>query len=175
MARSNIAATLAIALGLATGAATPISYAGTDDFRIAVDNPSATTITGGRVRFKMTLTSIGGFSGEVTPDVEEGSLPPGAIADWSSSHVKVPPNGSATAFLTIRILVGTPPGIYQIALQGAGGLVTHVAPPVVLTVMPPAPGTITATFSTGRPSASARSASAGWAPLAAQWSTPPPP
>jgi hypothetical protein len=149
MIRLNITATLAIALGLLTCAAPPISYAGTDDFRITVDNPSATTVTGGQVRFKMTFTSVGGFSGEVRPNV--GSLPLGAIADWSSSRVKVPPNGSATAFVTIRVLVETPPGIYQIAVQGAGGSVTHVGPAIVLTVTPPAPGTITATLSPDRP------------------------
>jgi hypothetical protein len=63
----------------------------------------------------------------------------------------VPPNGSATAFVTIRILVETPPGIYQIAVQGAGGSVTHVGPAIFLTVTPPAPGTITATLSPDRP------------------------
>jgi hypothetical protein len=150
MTRSNITATSAIALGLFTGAPPPISYAGTDDFRITVDSPSATTITGGQVRFKMTFTSVGGFSGVVRPNVSKESLPPGAIADWSSFRVKVPPNGSASAFLTIQILVETPPGVYQIALQGAGGLVTHVAP-IVVTVTPPPPGTITAAFSPEQP------------------------
>ena len=151
MTRSNIAMTLAIALGLVTGAAAPISHAGTGDFRITVDDPGATTVTGGRVRFKMTVTSVDGFSGAVRLAVPEGSLPRGAITDWASANLKVPVNGSATVVMTIWTLIETPPGVYEIALHAAGGLVTHVAPPIVLTVTPPAPGTITATLSPERP------------------------
>jgi hypothetical protein len=151
MTRSNIAAILAIALGLVTSAPAPISHAGTGDFRITVDDPGATTVTGGRVRFKMTVTSVDGFRGVVRLAVPEGSLPRGAITAWSSADLKVPLNGSATAVMTIRTLIETPPGVYEIALHAAGGLVTHVAPTIVLTVTPPAPGTITATLSTERP------------------------
>jgi len=83
--------------------------------------------------------------------VPEQSLPPGASADWSSSRVKVPANGSATTVVTIWTLINTPPGVYPIAPQGAASSVTHAAPPVVLTVTPPAPDTITATLSPGQP------------------------
>jgi hypothetical protein len=90
MTRSNIATTLAIALGLVACVPAPISHAGTGDFRITVDDPSATTVTGGRVRFKMTVTSVNGFGGAVRLSVPEGSLPRGAIMDWSSANLKVP-------------------------------------------------------------------------------------
>jgi hypothetical protein len=53
--------------------------------------------------------------------------------------------------MTIRTLIEAPPGVYEIVLHAAGGSVTHIAPPIVLTVTPPAPSTITATFSPERP------------------------
>ncbi len=151
MTRSNITATLAIAFGLLTGAPPPISYADAGNFRIAVDKFSATATTGDEVRFKVTFTSVDGFNGEVRPKVSDGSWPPSPLVGWSSSRVKLPPNGSATVVLTIQVPIETPPGVYQISVQGAGGSVTRVAPAIVLTVTPPKPGTITAAVSPERP------------------------
>ena len=151
MTRSKITATLAIAFGLLTGAPPPISYAGAGDFHMTVDKPSATATTGDQVRFKVTFTSVDGFGGEVTPKTSDGSWPSSALVGWSPTHVKLPPHGSAAVVLTIQIPIDTPPGVYQITVQGAGGSVTHVAPAIALTVTPPKPGTITATVSPERP------------------------
>jgi hypothetical protein len=135
-----------------TGASTAIAYAGTGDFGVAVEPQSATITTGGQVRFDVTFTSVGGFGAEVVPQLPESSAPPGAAISWSAARVKVPPNGSATAVLTILTLISTPPGTYAMAAQGASGSVTHAADPAVaLTVTPPEPGTITATLSPARP------------------------
>jgi len=71
---------------------------------------------------------------------------------WSSPRLKVPPNGAATAVLTILTLVGTTPSTYPIAPQGTSGSVTHALEPAIgLTITPPPPGTITAMFSPDRP------------------------
>lgn len=135
----------------ATGASTNISYSGTGDFSIAVDPPSATIRTGSQASFNVTFTSIGGFGGEVVPALDSPG-PPGAVASWSFSSVKVPPNGSVTAVLTILTLISTPPGVYAMAVQGASGSVTRaVERPIRLTVNPPEPGTITTSFSPARP------------------------
>jgi hypothetical protein len=135
-----------------TGASTTISYSGTGDFRVAVDPPSATIRTGAEARFKVTFTSVGGFGGEVVPRLPASSDVPGAGVSWSASRLRVPPNGSATAVLTILTLIGTPPRTYEIAPQGTSGSVTRaVEPAVALTVTPPDPGTITAMFSPARP------------------------
>jgi hypothetical protein len=157
MTRLNATTTLVIALGLlvpsaasadkaAAGAATPIAAGG--DFRIAADRRSATVGTGGYVLFQVTFASVGGFRGEVKPELPEASVPPGATISWSPSQMRVQPNGMAVAMLTIRTET-TPPGVYQIAPQGVSGSVTHaVAPAIVLTVTPRQP--ITATISPDR-------------------------
>jgi hypothetical protein len=153
-----------------TGASTTISYSGTGDFSVAVD-PAAATITtaqgdfsigvdpanatmraGLEARLKVTFTSIGGFGGEVVPRLPASSQIPGAAVTWSSSLLKVPPNGSATAVLTILTLVGTTPRTYPIAPQGTSGSVMHALEPAIgLNITPPPPGTITAMFSPDHP------------------------
>jgi hypothetical protein len=66
--------------------------------------------------------------------------------------VKVPPNGSATAVLTVLTLISSPPGAYEMAVQGVNGSVTRAAArPILLIVNPPEPGTITALLSPARP------------------------
>ncbi len=156
MTRSNATTTLVITLGLLAPSAASAevkaapSPAGTaGDFSIAADRSSATVGTGGYVRFQVTFASVGGFRGEVRPELPEASVPPGATILWSPPQIKVEPNGSAVALLTIRTKT-SPPGVYQIAPQGVSGSVTHaVAPAIVLTVKPREP--ITATVSPDRP------------------------
>lgn len=135
-----------------SGASVEIAYAGAGDFSVAVEPPSATITTGGQVRFEVTFKSVGGFGGEVVAQLPEASVPPGAAVTWSTQQVKVPPNGSATAVLTILTLISTPPGTYPMAIAGTSGSVVHAAEPAVaLTVNAPEPGTITATLSPARP------------------------
>jgi hypothetical protein len=136
----------------ATGASTEIAYSGTGDFGVAVDPPRAAITTGGQVRFEVTFSSVGGFGGEVVPQLPESSAPPGAAISWSAPRVKVPPNGSVTAVVTILTLISTPPRTYAMAVAGTSGSVTHAADPAVaLTVNAPEPGTITATLSPSNP------------------------
>jgi hypothetical protein len=153
-----------------TGASTTISYSGTGDFSIAVDPARATITTaqgdfsigidpahatmraGLEARLKVTFTSVDGFGGEVVLRLPDSSKIPGAAVTWSSSRLTVPPNGSATAVLTILTLVGTTPRTYPIAPQGFSGSVTHTLEPAIgLTITPPPPGTITAMFSPAHP------------------------
>ena len=109
-------------------------------------------MAGLEARLKVTFTSIGGFGGEVVPRLPASSANTGSAVTWSSSLLKVPPNGSATAVLTILTLVGTTPRTYPIAPQGFSGSVTHALEPAIgLTITPPPPGTITAMFSPDRP------------------------
>jgi|GEM_PF-2230557 len=135
-----------------SGASVEIAYTGAGDFSVAVEPPSATITTGGQVRFEVTFNSVGGFGGEVVAQLPEASVPPGAAVTWSTQQVKVPPNGSATAVLTILTLISTPPGTYAMAVAGRSGSVIHAAdPPVALTVNAPEPGTITAKLSPANP------------------------
>jgi len=153
-----------------TGASTTISYSGAGDFSVAVD-PAAATLTtaqgdfsigidpanatmraGLEARLKVTFTSVGGFGGELVPQLPASSEIPGAAVTWSASRLRVPPNGSVTAVLTILTLVGTTPRTYPIAPQGTSGSVTHALEPAIdLKITPTPPGTITAMFSPDHP------------------------
>lgn len=133
-----------------TGATTTISYSGTGDFRIAVDKPEATILTGGHLRFKVTVTGVGGFAGEVT--LQRPASVPDVHVFLSSPFLKVPPNRPATTILQVMTLVYARPGVYQVAVQGSSGSVTHaLTPAIAVTVQPPPPGTITATLSPDHP------------------------
>jgi hypothetical protein len=154
MTRSNATTMLVIALGLlalAAAGAELTAAPNTADFRVSVDRRRSTISTKSYVRFTVTFTSVGGFDGEVKPELPEASVPPGAKITWSASHIKVSPGRGATTVLTL-IMGGTdtPPRVYEIAPQGVSGSVTHaVTPAIVLTVTPPAP--VTATLSSDRP------------------------
>lgn len=133
-----------------TGATTTISYSGTGDFHIAVDQPDVTILPGSHLRFKVTFTGVGGFGGEVT--LQRPAVVPDVHIFWSATGVRVPPNRSATAILSVMTHNHTPPGVYRVAVQGASGSVTHaLAPAIAVTVQPPPPGTITATLSPEHP------------------------
>ncbi len=154
MTRSNATTTLVIALGLlALAAASAEVTAAPDaaDFRVSVDRRSSTITTKSSVRFRLAFISVGGFDGEVEPELPEASAPPGAKIKWSASHIRVSPGGEATAVLTLIMGdTNTPPGVYRIAPRGVSGSVTHaVVPAIVLTVTPPVP--FTATLSPERP------------------------
>jgi hypothetical protein len=136
----------------ATGAQTTLSYSGLGDFTVAVDPASATILAGAEAIFTLTFKSVSGFGGEVVPLAPESSEIPGAAISWSTSTVRVPPNGSASVRLTILTLLSTPPRPYTVTLEGKSGSVIHaVAPAVALTVAGPKPGTITAAMSPDNP------------------------
>lgn len=136
----------------ATGASTTLSYSGVGDFTVAVEPASATIRMGAEARFKVTITSVGGFGGEVIPGLPTLPDATGIGATWSSSELKVPPDGSATTILTILTLVSTPAGTYEITPQGVSGSVTHAVEPAIgLTVAAPPPDTITAAFGPADP------------------------
>jgi hypothetical protein len=130
----------------ATGASTEISYAGVGDFAASVEPPQQTLRAGEQARFTLTLRSLAGFAGVVQPLAPDLSKVPGAVASWSASAVKVPPGGSASVTLTLRMLVGTLPGSYDLVFAGRNGAVSHRLEPVRLTVTGPAPDAITATL-----------------------------
>jgi hypothetical protein len=136
----------------ATGASTTISYSGVGDFSTAVDQASRTVMAGAEATFTVTFKSISGFGGRVVPLALNASKVPGAAVSWSASPVRVPPDGSASATLTIVTLIGTPARSYKITVQGTNGSVTHVAKPAItLAVTGPKSNTITAALSPANP------------------------
>ncbi len=136
----------------ATGASVPISYAGIGGFTVAVDPVRQTITSGDAANYTVTFTSVSGFGGVVVPSALNWNKVSGAVALWSAPDVKVPPNGSASAILTIQTLKSTPAQTYdKITFKGSSGSVTHAAPsPASLTVAA-LQKNITATFSPAHP------------------------
>jgi hypothetical protein len=129
----------------ATGASKTISYSGQGDFGMAVEQASRRVMAGAEASFTVTFKSLSGFGGTVVPLAPDVSQIPGAAVSWSAESVRVPPNASASATLTIQTLIRTPARRYEIVLQGSSGSVTHVVEPAVkLTVTGPKPNSITA-------------------------------
>ncbi|HEV2963319.1 MAG TPA: hypothetical protein VG649_15935 [Candidatus Angelobacter sp.] len=135
-----------------TGASIPISYSGIGDFTVAIDPVSQTIAGGDAANYTVTFTSISGFGGVVVPSALNWNKVSGAVALWSALDVKVPPNGSASATLTIQTLKSTPARTYEkIIFKGSSGAVTHAASSSAsLTVGAPRK-MITATFSPAHP------------------------
>src|SRR5439155_6190270 len=78
-----------------------ISYNGLGDFSASVNTTSRTVSAGQSTTYTVTFSSVGGFSGTVTPAALNWSNVPDSSASWSSSTVNVPSNGSVTATFTI--------------------------------------------------------------------------
>jgi hypothetical protein len=131
-----------------TGVSIPISYSGIGDFTVAIEPVRQTIASGDAANYTVTFTSVSGFGGVVVPSALNWNRVPGAVALWSTPDVKVPPNGSASATLTIQTLKSTPAGTYsKIVFKGSSGSVTHAAPSLAsLTVAAPRK-TITAAIS----------------------------
>jgi len=120
-----------------SGQTKTITYGGTGDFSASVNTTSRTITAGQSASYTVTFSSIGGFSGVVTPAALNWSNVPGATASWSSTQVTVPSNGSAQATFTIQTAVSTTAGTYgNIILNGKNGAFTRAAPAVSLTVNP---------------------------------------
>lgn len=143
-----------------TGASTEISYAGAGDFAAAIDPPQQTLRAGEQARFTLRVSSLAGFAGVVQPLAPNLSKVPGAVAAWASA-VTVPPGGSASVTLTLRTLVGTLPGSYDLVFGGRNGAVSHRLKPVRLTVTGPAPDETMATLDPGAATGATTSAYQG--------------
>ena len=96
---------------------------------------SRTVTAGQSTTYTVTFSSIGGFSGTVTPAALNWSNVPGATAFWSPTQVMVPSNGSVTSTFTIQTATSTTAGTYNnIIFSGRNGGFVRGAPAVSLTV-----------------------------------------
>ena len=92
-------------------------------------NFTSRTVTAGQsTSYTVTFSSIGGFSGTVTPAALNWSNVPGATGSWSSPTVTVPSNGSVQDTFTIQTAASTTAGTYgNIILNGRNGSFTRSA------------------------------------------------
>lgn len=102
---------------------------------------SQTVQAGSTTTFELTLTPLGGFTGNV--NLSASGLPPGATGSWSPATVT---GGSGPSTLTVNTTTSTPLGTYSITLTGASSIITHsTQPTLVVSPTPTAPSNLTAT------------------------------
>jgi hypothetical protein len=87
------------------------------DFTVGATPPSQTVTAGGTSSYNLTITSVGGFSGQVNFSVS--GLPAGATGTFSPN----PATGSSTLSLTTN--ANTPAGSYTLTITGTSGTLSH--------------------------------------------------
>lgn len=111
------------------------------DFIGALTPNSQSVEAGSTTTFGLTLTPLGGFTGNVNLSVS--GLPPGATGSWSPAIVT---GGSGPSTLTINTTSSTPPGTYSITLTGTSSIITHsTQPTLVVSPLLTAPSDLIAT------------------------------
>lgn len=119
-----------------TGGRTAIEYRGVGDFAATVDAPRRTLASGQTAQFVVTFSSLSGFSGVVTPTVENmPDLADDAVA-WSPASVYVRPGAPGSARLTIRAAGDASAAIQTVRVKGMNGSVARAAPDIILSVVP---------------------------------------
>ncbi|HJZ63228.1 MAG TPA: FG-GAP-like repeat-containing protein [Candidatus Acidoferrum sp.] len=91
------------------------------DFAGAISPQAQSVSAGGSATYGITISPLGGFTGDVTLSVTR--LPPGASAGFNPGNVI--PGGAGATSLTITTTNVTPPGSYVILLTGSSGGLSH--------------------------------------------------
>jgi hypothetical protein len=108
-------------------------------FTAQVDGDRRTTVQGEAARFTVTVTSDGGFSQPVELSAENLPVGHASGTSWSATTITPPPDGTASATLSIYTNSTTRTGKSKIMLRAASkGFATQQIP-VVLTVEAPEP------------------------------------
>ena len=105
------------------------------DFTLSV-SPSIGTVTqGGSTSYSVTISPVGGFTGQVTLSVS--GLPTGANASF------IPNPATASSTLSVTTSMSTLAGAYTLTITGVNGSLTHTTT-VTLVVTPPPDFTLSA-------------------------------
>ena len=115
----------------------PVSHSVTvtgGDFTISISPENVSVKQGENVQVTITVTSVGGFSQQVTLSVS--GLPGGTTYTFS------PQSGTPTFTSTLTISTGpaTEPGTYTVTVTATGGGKTHSQTFTLTVTVPPAPG-----------------------------------
>ncbi len=78
--------------------------------------------------FKVTVSSIGGFSGDVSLSVDAPPALSGVTFTFDPATVSVPAGGSATSTLTVTVTSTTAPGTYTVYVKASSGQITKQVP-----------------------------------------------
>jgi protein SCO1/2 len=119
-----------------TGGRTAVEYRGVGDFAATIEQPKRTLAPGQTAQFVVTFSSLAGFSGVVTPTVEDVHEFASGAVTWSPVSVYVRPGAPGSARLTIRTDSVTSAATQTVRVKGMNGSVTRVAPDITLSVVP---------------------------------------
>ena len=96
----------------------------TTDFSISASPSALTTQPGGSGSSTITVTSLNGFSGEVSL---AASAPTGLSAALSPTSLTIASGGSASSTLSITVSSSTAAGTYTVTVTGTSGSLSHSA------------------------------------------------
>jgi hypothetical protein len=116
---------------LNTGETATASYANPGDFSATVTAPTRIVEPLHSVEFYVIMTTTG-FGGTIVPTVLNASQMPGATVRFAYPEVSVPKDKSGIAFVTISTSLDTPPGTYNLIVQGTSGSVTRAVPVTII-------------------------------------------
>jgi hypothetical protein len=91
----------------------------TQDYTITALPTSQTVVAGGGTSYGVTLTSVNGFSGQVS--LTDSGLHPGASGSFNPTSVTPTANG-ASSTLNVTTASNTPAGTYGINIQATGSI-----------------------------------------------------
>jgi hypothetical protein len=125
-----------VLIDTATGGQTEVVYRGVGDFAATIEEPKRTIVSGRAVEFVVTFSSLSGFAGVVTPTVENTSELANVNVTWSPAAVPVSPGAPGKSRLTVMATTAKSAATLTIRVKGTNGSVAHVAPDIVLRVVP---------------------------------------
>lgn len=103
------------------------------DFSMSATPASQLVLPGLSTSYDVTATAGAGFTGTVLFSVS--GLPSGASASFSSNSV----SGSGSTTVNVRTSLTTPPGSYQLTINGSSGGLTHSVTVTLSVGIPPLP------------------------------------
>jgi hypothetical protein len=107
--------------------------ASTPDFTVAVSPSSATAPAGGTASYSVSVTSVNGFSGDVSLSLAGLSA---AQASWSFDPAVIQ-GGAGTAQLSVTTSATIAPGGYPLTVTASGGSTSHTAAATLVVPAPP--------------------------------------
>ncbi len=99
------------------------------DFTVSGAPASQTVVQGGSTSYGVTITPLGGFSGQVT--LSASGLPTGATGSFTTNPA------TTSSSLSVTTLATTPAGSYTLTITGVSGSLTHTATVTLVVNVPP--------------------------------------
>jgi uncharacterized protein (TIGR03437 family) len=110
---------------LIRNATVELSVGGTPDFSLTVSPAAQSVVAGKSADYTVTIGSAGGFNSPVSLGCT--GLPNGATCNFLPNSVTPNPAAPTTASLTVITAAATPSGVFNFAVTGSSGSLSHTA------------------------------------------------